>query len=107
MTEKGKDKIITISASFITSIIVVLVSFGLNGSRIEDQELKDQIKSKVDYSDFDIHVNTCEKKFEKIELDNKESLKLLKAMNENIIELKTDLKWLEKLRENEAKYSTK
>lgn len=94
MTEKGKDKIITVSASFITSIIVVLISFGLSGSRVDEENLNKRIDSKVEIKTYEEHCT--ESKMKAIDYENR--LRDIERTNSTIMniltEIKTDVKWM-------------
>jgi hypothetical protein len=96
MTEKGKDKIVTISASFITSIIVVLVSFGLSGRRIESAKIQEKINLKVDKTVFLDNKRECEMRFEKIENNNQKVIDLLNNININATESKVEIMWIKR-----------
>lgn len=96
MTEKGKDKIVTISASFITSVLVVLISFGLTGSRIESQEINEKINLKVDKVEHNEHKKECQERFDKIENNNQKVIDLLNQINVNASESKVEIMWIKK-----------
>jgi hypothetical protein len=104
MTERGRDKIITISTSFITSMIVLFVGFSMNSNRADGIELKKEIQSKVPIS---IYEADCQKndtrllKLESVQIEDRQKfIQSVSAIETHLIWIRQELEEQRKARRN-------
>lgn len=107
MTAPTKDKLITISASVIGSVLLTFLGLYATG-RVESQkELKLEIKSKVDRIDFDSHCTENKELFKAIQEDQNKQLENIGRTLEKMVDqnsqrnsqqdkMSTDIEWIKR-----------
>ena len=100
MTEKAKDRVITLSGSLITSIIVVLVGFSLSAKREDNKDLIYKIDRKVDKIEFEQKCEQIDSRMTTIETIQNETLKeISKAMQQLSTQsatMQNDIAWIKR-----------
>ena len=100
MIQKYREKVITLTGSLITSIIVVFVAFALNANRDDSKELIIKIDSKIDKFEYqkkceetDQRITTLETKQAEILQKNTETLQEIVKQNAT---MQTDIAWIKR-----------
>jgi hypothetical protein len=100
MTEKTREKMLTISASLITSIIVMIIGFSLNTSRADGIMQKELIDSKLPIEQYEKDCIFVDKRLEKLEqaqqADRQQYIK-------SISTIETHIEWIRKELEEQKK----
>ena len=100
MIQKYREKVITLTGSLTTSIIVVFVAFALNAHRDDSKELIIKIDSKVDKLEYqkkcdetDQRITILETKQAEILQKNTETLQEIVKQNAT---MQTDIAWIKR-----------
>lgn len=100
MTEKSKDRVVTLTGSLITSIIVVIIGFSLTSKRADSKELEIKINSKVDRVDFNKKCEQVDLRITTLETSQNETLKkiseTMQQMATQNASMQTDIVWIKR-----------
>lgn len=107
MTAPTKDKLITISASVIGSILLMFLGLYTTGMINSRQDMQRKIDSKVDRTEYERHCNENKEAFRVIQETQTEQLNKINSTLEKMFEqnatrneqqgkMQTDIEWIKK-----------
>ena len=96
MTAENKTRIWTITISAATSLLIMIISLAVAGTRDDSKEFDKRFDQKVDKEQYYLDRDACEKKIEKQEEINSTNTELLMKILQNQEKQNTNIEWLMK-----------
>lgn len=104
MTEKLKERTIIISGSFIASMLVMLVGFGLNASRLDSKAIDKRIEERLPIVRYE---KDCDRVDERINALEQSTIETNLKYVESFGTIQADISWIRRELDNQRKESEK
>jgi predicted nucleotidyltransferase len=100
MTTQTKDKLITISASVIGSVLLMFLGLFSTGMVDSRKEMQQEIKSKLDKEIYEQHCRDNKEAFDKAQENQSKYIEsnnlLLQELVKQNAEIRTDINWIKR-----------
>lgn len=100
MTEKSRDRVVTLTGSLIISIVTVMVGFSLGATREDSKELTNKLDGKLDKSEFNTECSSINARITNVEKVQNETLneisKAMQQLSTQSASMQTDIAWIKR-----------
>ena len=100
MTEKSRDRVVTLTGSLIISIVTVMVGFSLGATREDSKEFTRKLDGKLDKSEFNTECSSINARITNVEKVQNETLneisKAIQQLSTQSASMQTDIAWIKR-----------
>ena len=100
MTEKSRDRVVTLTGSLIISIVTVMVGFSLGATREDSKEFTRKLDGKLDKSEFNTECGAINARITNVEKVQNETLneisKAMQQLSTQSASMQTDIAWIKR-----------